>query len=132
MVLESKESIKAWSKTYYTIMKDHYQRLPDPTNANARKVLAEIKILAGIHNQNRALFEKGLRDWKTHTMAYFDQFEDDENFTSYTQVNGDGEEVLVHDKKEGALVAIGDHIKGKRNFYEFVVKHLDKMNWWDS
>jgi hypothetical protein len=41
-------------------------------------------------------------------------------------------EVLVHDKKEGALVAIGEHIKGKRNFYEFVVKHLDKMNWWDS
>ena len=110
MVLESKESIKAWSKTYYIITKDHYQRLPDPTNAN------------------------GLRDWKTHTMAYFDQFEDedDENFTSYKQVNGDGEEVLVHDKKEGALVAIGEHIKVKRNFYEFVVKHLDKMNWWDS
>ena len=132
LVLESKESIKAWSKTYYIITKDHYQRLPDHRIPNGRKVLAEIKILAGIHNQNRALFEKGLRDWKTHTMAYFDQFEDDENFTSYRQVTGDGEEVLVHDKKEGALVAIGDHIKGKRNFYEFVVKHLDKMNWWDS
>jgi hypothetical protein len=134
MVLESKESIKAWSKTYYTIMKDHYQRMPDQCMPNGRKVLAEIKILAGIHNQNHALFAKGLRDWKTHTMAYFDQFEDedDEKFTSYKQVNGDGEEVLVHDKKEGALVAIGDHIKGKRNFYEFVVKHLDKMNWWDS
>ena len=128
---EWKEAIKTRSKKQYSLLKDYYQRMPDQM-PERRKVLAEVKIFAGIHNQNRALFEKGLRDWKTHTMAYFDQFEDDENFTSYRQVTGDGKEVLVHDKKEGALVAIGEHIKGKRNFYEFVVKHLDKMNWWDS
>ena len=131
-VLGSKE-IKAWSKEQYSLLKEFYQRTPEWKSNNNKKVhLADIKIFAGIHNQNRAMFEKGLRDWKTHTMAYFDQFEDDENFTSYTQVNGDGEEVLVHDKKEGALVAIGEAIKIKRNFYECVAKQLDEMNWWDS
>jgi hypothetical protein len=131
MVLESKESIKAWSKTYYIIMKDHYQRMPDQCMPNGRKVLAEIKILAGIHNQNRALFEKGLRDWKTHTMAYLDMFEDDENFTCYRQVFDNGE-IQVHHKKEGALVAIGELIKNKRNYHEFIAEQLDEMNWWDS
>ena len=127
MVLESKESIKAWSKTYYIITKDHYQRLPDPTNANARKVLAEIKILAGIHNQNRALFEKGLRDWKTNTMACFDEFENDGNLTLALHGEGVFEH---HTKKEGALFALGEHIKNKRNDYEDITKQLDEMNWW--
>ena len=131
LVLGSKASIKAWSKKQYTIMKLFYQRTPEWTS-NRKVYFAEIKIFAGIHNQNRALFEKGLRDWKTHAMAYFDQFEDDENFTSYRQVTGDGKEVLVHDKKEGALVAIGEAIKIKRNFYEYVAKQLDEMNWWDA
>jgi len=114
------------------ILKDFYQRMPDQRMPNRRKVLAEIKINAGIHNQNRALFEKGLHDWKTHTMAYLDMFEDDENFTSYRQVNNDGEEMQVHYKKEGALVAIGEHIKNKRNYYKSVAEYLDEMNWWDS
>jgi len=131
LVIGDKE-FKARCKKQYIEMKDHYQRMPDQRMPNGRKVLAEIKIFAGIHNQNRALFEKGLRDWKTHAMAYFDQFEDDENFTCYRQVTGDGEEVIVHDKKEGALVAIGEAIKIKRNFYEYVAKQLDEMNWWDA
>ena len=106
--------------------------MPDQRMPNRRKVLAEIKIFAGIHNQNRALFEKGLHDWKTHTMAYLDMFEGDENFTCYRQLNQYGEEIQVHYKKEGALVAIGEHIKNKRNYYEFVAEQLDEMNWWDS
>ena len=131
MVLESKESIKAWSKTYYTIMKDHYQRMPDQCMPNGRKVLAEIKILAGIHNQNHALFAKGLRDWKTHTMACFDELENDETEDSTLSLHGEG--VLEHHtKRGGALVAYGEYIKNKRNYHEFIAKQLDEGNWWDS
>ena len=79
LVLESKESIKAWSKKHYSTMKLIYQRTPEWTSNNNKKLLlAEIKIFAGIHNQNRALFEKGLRYWKTSTMACFDELENDE------------------------------------------------------
>ena len=127
---EWKETIKTRSKKQYSLLKDYYQRMPDQM-PERRKVLAEVKIFAGIHNQNRALFEKGLRDWKTHTMAYLDMFEDDENFTCYRQVFDNGE-ILVHDKKEGALVAIGELIKNKRNYHEFIAEQLDEMNWWDS
>ena len=126
---EWKEAIKARSKKQYSFLKDYYQRMPDQM-PERRKVLAEVKIFAGIHNQNRALFEKGLRDWKTHTMAYLDMFEDDENFTCMKNVFVDGEEIQVHYKKEGALFAFGEHIKDKRNDHEFMTKKLDEMNWW--
>ena len=77
-VLGSKE-IKAWSKEQYSLLKEFYQRTPEWKSNNNKKVhLADIKIFAGIHNQNRAMFEKGLRDWKTHTMACFDELENDE------------------------------------------------------
>ena len=130
LVLESKESIKAWSKKHYIIMKLFYQRTPEwSSHTNKKLFLAEIKIFAGIHNQNRALFEKGLRGWKTHTMACFDEFENDENIT----LSLHGEEVFEHHhKREGALVALGEFIKNKRNDYEDIPKQLDEQTWWDS
>ena len=35
-----------------------------------------------------------------------------------------------HHKREGALVALGEHIKNKRNEYKFIAEQLDEMNWW--
>ena len=131
LVLESKESIKAWSKKHYSIMKLIYQRTPEWTSNNNKKLLlAEIKIFAGIHNQNRALFEKGLRNWKTSTMACFDELENDE--TEDLTLSLYGEEVFeYHHKREGALFALGEHIKNKRNDYEDIAKQLDEqMTWW--
>ena len=125
-VLGSKASIKAWAKKQYTIMKLFYQRTPEWTS-NRKVYFAEIKIFAGIHNQNRALFEKGLRDWKTNTMACFDEFENDGNLTLALHGEGVFEH---HTKKEGALFALGEHIKNKRNDYEDITKQLDEMNWW--
>ena len=130
LVFESKESIKAWSKKHYIIMKLFYQRTPEWTSNNNKKLLlAEIKIFAGIHNQNRALFEKGLRYWKTSTMACFDELENDE--TEDLTLCLHGEEVFEHHtKREGALVALGEYIKNRRNDHEFIAEQLDEMNWW--
>ena len=130
-VLGSKE-IKAWSKEQYSLLKEFYQRTPEWKSNNNKKVhLADIKIFAGIHNQNRAMFEKGLRDWKTHTMACFDELENDETEDSTLSLHGEG--VLEHHtKREGALVAYGEYIKNKRNYHEFIAKQLDEGNWWDS
>ena len=126
LVLGSKASIKAWSKKQYIIMKEFYQRTPEWTS-NRKVYPAEIKIFAGIHNQDRALFEKGLRDWKTNTMACFDEFENDENLTLALH----GEDVFEHHhKREVALVALGEYIKNTRNEYKFMTEQLDEMNWW--
>jgi hypothetical protein len=125
-VLGSKASIKAWAKKQYTIMKLFYQRTPEWTSTQ-KVYFAETNLFAGIHNQNRALFEKGLRDWKTNTMACFDEFENDENLTLALHGEGVFEH---HTKKEGALFALGEHIKNKRNDYEDITKQLDEMNWW--
>ena len=44
-----------------------------------------------------------------------------------------GEDVFEHHhKREGALFALGEHIKDERNDYESMAKQLDEMNWWDS
>ena len=126
---EWKETIKTRSKKQYSLLKDYYQRMPDQM-PERRKVLAEVKIFAGIHNQNRALFEKGLRNWKTSTMACFDELENDE--TEDLTLSLYGEEVFeYHHKREGALFALGEHIKNKRNDYEEIAKQLDEqMTWW--
>ena len=128
LVLGSKAPIKAWSKKHYIIMKLFYQRTPE-WKSNRKVFLAEINLFAGIHNQNRAMFEKGLRDWKTHTMACFDELENDETEDSTLSLHG--EEVFEHHhKREGALVALGEYIKNKRNDHEFIAEQLDEMNWW--
>ena len=127
---EWKETIKTRSKKQYSLLKDYYQRMPDQM-PERRKVLAEVKIFAGIHNQNRAMFEKGLRDWKTSTMACFDELENDETEDSTLSLHGEG--VLEHHtKRGGVLVAFGEYIKNKRNYHEFIAKQLDEGNWWDS
>ena len=92
---------------------------------------AEIKIFAGIHNQNRDLFEKGRRDWKTYIMVFFDMFEDDGSLTlALVKTDGEGKEFERHRKKEGAMFALfGEHIKNKRNDHDFMIKKLDDMNW---
>ena len=128
-VLGSKE-IKAWSKEQYSLLKEFYQRTPEwKSNTNKKVHLADIKIFAGIHNQNRAMFEKGLRDWKTHTMACFDELENDETEDSTLSLHG--EEVFEHHhKRGGALVALGEYIKNKRYDHEFIAEQLDEMNWW--
>ena len=127
-VLGSKASIKAWAKKHYTIMKLFYQRTPE-WKSNRKVFLAETNLFAGIHNQNRAMFEKGLRDWKTSTMACFDELENDE--TEDLTLSLHGEEVFEHHtKREGALVALGEYIKNKRNDHEFIAEQLDEMNWW--
>ena len=129
LVLGSKASIKAWSKEQYIILKLFYQRAEWTSNNNKKVYLADIKIFAGIHNQNRAMFEKGLRDWKTHTMACFDELENDETEDSTLSLHG--EEVFEHHhKRGGALVALGEYIKNKRNDHEFIAEQLDEMNWW--
>ena len=56
LVLGSKASIKAWSKKHYITMKLFYQRTPE-WKSNRKVFLAEINLFAGIHNQNRAMFE---------------------------------------------------------------------------
>ena len=128
LVLESKESIKAWSKKHYIIMKLFYQRTPE-WKSNRKVFLAEVNLFAGIHNQNRAMFEKGLRDWKTSTMACFDELENDETEDLTLSLHGEG--VLEHHtKRGGALVAYGEYIKNKRNYHEFIAKQLDEGNWW--
>ena len=125
---ESKEAIKAWSKKHYSSLKDCYQRMPE-WKSNRKVFLAETNLFAGIHNQNRAMFEKGLRDWKTSTMACFDELENDE--TEDLTLSLHGEEVFEHHhKREGALVALGEFIKNKRNDYEDIAKQLDEMTWW--
>ena len=127
-ILGSKASIKAWSKKHYTIMKLFYQRTPE-WKSNRKVYLAETNLFAGIHNQNRAMFEKGLRDWKTSTMACFDELENDE--TEDLTLSLHGEEVFEHHtKRGGALVALGEYIKNKRNDHEFIAEQLDEMNWW--
>ena len=129
LVLGSKAPIKAWSKKHYIIMKLFYQRTPE-WKSNRKVFLAEINLFAGIHNQNRTMFEKGLRDWKTSTMACFDELENDE--TEDLTLSLYGEEVFeYHHKREGALFALGEHIKNKRNDYEEIAKQLDEqMTWW--
>ena len=52
-VLGSKET-KAWSKEQYSLLKGFYQRAEWKSNNNKKVHLADIKIFAGIHNQNRA------------------------------------------------------------------------------
>ena len=130
LVLGPKASIKAWSKEQYSLLKEFYQRTPEWKSNNNKKVhLADIKIFAGIHNQNRAMFEKGLRDWKTHTMACFDELENDETEDSTLSLHGE-EDLEHHTKRGGALVALGEYIKNKRNYHEYIAEHLDEMNWW--
>ena len=55
--------------------------MPKADEYNRKLFRAEIKLHAGIYNRNRALFEEGLQDCKTHTMAFFDMFENDETLT---------------------------------------------------
>ena len=129
LVLGSKAPIKAWSKKHYIIMKEFYQQRMPEWKSNRKVHLAEISLFAGIHNQNRAMFEKGLRDWKTSTMACFDELENDE--TEDLTLSLHGEEAFEHHhKREGALVALGEYTKNKRNDHGFVAEQLDEMNWW--
>ena len=62
-------------------------------------------------------------------MACFDEFENDENLT--LSLHGEGV-FEHHHKREGALVALGEFIKNKRNDYEDIAKQLDEQTWWDS
>ena len=43
-----------------------YDLIPKAKTTHRKVYHAEIKLHAGILNQNRALFEEGLRDWQTH------------------------------------------------------------------
>ena len=108
---------------------------------------AEIDIFAGIHNHNRALFNKGVEKWENAVMKQFEEIENggafgavpsNRNLTDdekLVKMANSGEQIAYHGNMgvltgDGAVFSAGEMIKMKRNTFAKLQKELRERHWW--
>ena len=91
---------------------------------------AEIGILAGIYNHDRALFNKGMLKVKKSPMELLEPIVNDEDETktlTQTIYSGHFNSTMTQSVAKCPVFALGDAIKKKRNEYE---GFGDGTDWW--